>query len=365
MSIIFIIGTVQAFFMEFLLLNKRKKQLSDKILSVWMFVIGIHLFLYYLLYTEYYHIFPFFMGFMQPLPLLHGPLLLLYVYSLIKPNPKVGKVELLHFLPALLFYIFIFPDSFLQTGPELIEFAFGILNTDPPIYWIVFGFLNEVSGAIYAVWSLIVLIRHKKMIQDNFSYTEKINLDWLLKLILGLAAIWAVVLMLDKDESIYVTTTLFVFFMGFFGFKQGAIFTNNTSPINDERKNTEKGKYEKSSLTPEMSQRYLDDLKEYMKEKKPYLETKITLKEISERLEMHTNHLSQVINEKLNVNFYDFVNEYRVEEFKRRLANDTSKKFTLLAHAYESGFSSKSSFNEVFKKFTGLTPSQYQKRLTS
>lgn len=363
LNFIYIIGIVQAFFIEFLLLNKKNKNLSDKILSVWMFVLGFHLFLSFLFSTEYYYTYPFFLGFMQPFPLLHGPLLLLYVYSLIRPKPKVGWMELLHFLPAFLFYIFLFPDAFLQTGEELLEFAFSTLETNPPTYWMIFSPLNEVSGAIYAIWCLIVLNQHKKAIKDNFSYIEKINLSWLMKLIIGIGVIWIVVIVTEESDYIYVAVTIFVFVIGYFGSRQVAIFTDNTPP--GEHKDSDKGKYVKSSLTSKKSQEYLDTLKQFMEEEKPYLEAKISLKDVSERLEIHPNHLSQVINEMLNVNFYDFINGYRVEEFKNRLANDTDKRFTLLAHAYDSGYSSKSSFNEVFKKFTGLTPSQYQKQLNS
>lgn len=302
------------------------------------------------------------MGVAQPLPMMHGPLLLLYIQALISPSAKFRKKDLLHFIPPALYYIFMIPDAFITTGPELLEFAFGTLRTNPPDYWGVFITLNQASGVIYVIWSLFTLRKHRKNITDNFSYTEKINLSWLVKLIIGMAVIWAVVLLVQLDEYIYVAATVFVFLIGFFGSKQGVIFTDNISE-NISSEKTEK--YEKSSLTPDQSLQYLDSLNTLIGEEKPYLETKITLKEISERLNVHPNHLSQVINEQLKVNFYDFINKYRVEEFKKRLIADESKKFTLLAHAYDSGFSSKSSFNEVFKKFTGITPSQYQKDIRS
>ncbi len=364
MQTIFIIGIVQAFFIEFLLLNKKKKALPDKVLSVWMFVIGVHLFLSYLFYIEYYHDFPFFMALLIPMPLLHGPLLLFYVQSLIRPNPGIRRSDWLHFLPALAFYAFLFPDGFLQTAEELMVFAFETLITNPPFYWTFFTTLLYLSGVVYVVWALLLLRQHSNRIKDNFSYTEKINLGWLMKLILGLAGIWLVVLISDEPQYIYAALTLFVFLIGYFGSRQGVIFTDNTqpgqpAPISDP----EKIKYEKSTLTEEKRNAYLQTLKAFMEEEKPHLEPKVTLKEISDQLDMHPNHLSQVINESLNVNFHDFVNQYRVEEFKSRVAADTSRKLTLLAHAYDSGYSSKSSFNEVFKKFTGLTPSQYQKSL--
>ena len=102
-----------------------------------------------------------------------------------------------------------------------------------------------------------------------------------------------------------------------------------------------------------------------METDQPFLDGKLTLSQVAQNLGISNNHLSQVINENLGKNFYDFVNGYRVALVKEEIANPRKAHLTLLAIAYESGFSSKSSFNEVFKKFTGLTPSQYQKQLNS
>ena len=76
-----------------------------------------------------------------------------------------------------------------------------------------------------------------------------------------------------------------------------------------------------------------------------------------------TNHTSQIINENLNKNFFDFVNDYRINEVKKCLSDSKFSHYTLLAIAYECGFNSKSSFNSLFKIKTGLTPSEYQKKL--
>jgi len=82
---------------------------------------------------------------------------------------------------------------------------------------------------------------------------------------------------------------------------------------------------------------------------------------MAQSLNLSTNHLSQIINEKLEMNFFDFINEYRVNEVKDRLSDPKYKHYTLLAIAFDSGFNSKSSFNSIFKQYTGLTPSEFQK----
>ena len=94
-----------------------------------------------------------------------------------------------------------------------------------------------------------------------------------------------------------------------------------------------------------------------MENEKPYLNAKLTLNELSQRLEMSSNNMSQLINQYEQVNFYDFVNKYRVEEFISRAQSNSS--FSILAHALDSGFNSKSSFNTVFKKLKSETPSQF------
>jgi AraC-like DNA-binding protein len=92
---------------------------------------------------------------------------------------------------------------------------------------------------------------------------------------------------------------------------------------------------------------------------KPYLIPDFDLLKLSELANLSPKTTSHIINHDLNTNFYEFVNMHRVEEFKRRLKQDDHNGFTLLAHAYESGFNSKSTFNHVFKKYTGQTPREY------
>ena len=99
------------------------------------------------------------------------------------------------------------------------------------------------------------------------------------------------------------------------------------------------------------------ELLELMMIERPYLNPKLTLTELAKILSISNNHLSQIINQYEEVNFHDFVNKYRVEDFIQRAQSNQS--FSLLAHAFDSGFNSKSTFNSVFKKFKSVTPSQF------
>ena len=100
-----------------------------------------------------------------------------------------------------------------------------------------------------------------------------------------------------------------------------------------------------------------------MKSDKLYLDRTLTLEKMARKLSIPPLHLSQLINERLNQNFTNFENSYRVDEAKRRLSDPRNDRFTIVAIAEASGFNSKSTFNAAFKKNTNLTPSEFKKTL--
>ena len=104
----------------------------------------------------------------------------------------------------------------------------------------------------------------------------------------------------------------------------------------------------------------VDQIVQLLEEQQIYKFPGLDLNALSERLKAPAYMVTRAINEGLGVNFYDLINRYRVEEVKSLLKNSNCKKFTLLAVAFDAGFSSKTTFNTVFKKMTGLTPSSYR-----
>lgn len=107
------------------------------------------------------------------------------------------------------------------------------------------------------------------------------------------------------------------------------------------------------------------DLMALMQPEKPYRDSELTLTKLADMLSVSPHNLSEVINTQVGQNFFDFVNQYRVEEVKQNLANKEMQHFTLLALGLEAGFNSKSSFNAIFKKHTGAPPSEFRKNLRS
>jgi AraC-like DNA-binding protein len=128
---------------------------------------------------------------------------------------------------------------------------------------------------------------------------------------------------------------------------------------NEEQRPAPK-KYEKSTLTPDRAERYLAKLLLFMKEKKPFLNGDLTLQTLAADLSIPPHQLSQIINERLGQTFSDFINSYRVDEAKLRLQDPAFAHMSLLGIAEDVGFSSKSSFNSVFKKHANMTPSEFR-----
>ncbi|MGB6035849.1 MAG: helix-turn-helix domain-containing protein [Cryomorphaceae bacterium] len=119
-------------------------------------------------------------------------------------------------------------------------------------------------------------------------------------------------------------------------------------------------KYEGSTLSYDTAMKCESELVRLMEEEKLFLDSKLTLGQVSEILDTPRQYISEVLSHHMNTNFQNFVNGYRVNEFLKRLKDDQNDRFTLLSLALESGFNSKSSFNSIFKKFKGLTPTQYK-----
>jgi AraC-like DNA-binding protein len=102
-----------------------------------------------------------------------------------------------------------------------------------------------------------------------------------------------------------------------------------------------------------------------MEKERPYTDGNLTLQKLAKALAMPANHLSQIINEQLNQNFFDFINYHRIEEAKRMLVDPARKHYSILAISEEVGFNSKSAFNAAFKKHTDMTPSEFRKALAA
>ena len=163
------------------------------------------------------------------------------------------------------------------------------------------------------------------------------------------------------DYILYTYLVIFVYAIGYWGYKQGRIFTYQDKTTKKEKPQKPQYTKEDSSSISKEDQLFIEKFISYMENEKPYTNCELNLYDLSKNFDVSTTYLSYILNACLHVNFYQFINKYRVEETQRRLKNNDTKKFTLLTIAFESGFNSKASFNRIFKDVSGMTPSQFQK----
>ncbi len=351
---VYVAGITIALFIEILLITKKGKTSPDKLLAIWMLVILVHLFAFYFFSAGYILGFPSLLGTEQPLPLFHGVLLFLYVSTLTKQVPRKKSLLALHFLPIVVTYAFLMPFFTLPVDQKMEIYRNH--GAGYPWFFMVTAPAMSVYGLFYVIWSAFLLRKHERNVRNRFSDLGKIDLRWLRFLTYGLGVIWLLVVCFRYDPLTFSGVAVFVFLIGFFGIRQAEIFNHGLLQPGSEE---EREKYPKSGLTEKAAAEIHEALIRRMAENALYKEPGLSIDDLSVKLGVHPNYLSQVINQIEKKNFYDFVNTYRVEEFKRLIAMPRNRNLTLLSVAFACGFNSKSSFNRYFKKATGQTPSGY------
>jgi len=367
MEVIFISGVFMSFFIVLLLLTKKNKSLPDKILTAWIVVIGIHLLGFYYNQAGFWEEYPHLIGLTAPIPLFHGPLLYLYCLYALRSDDNFRAVDYLHFIPGIAAYLYMSGFFFFYTAEEKILVDRGEIN-DFNIFSTLLLVLILISGITYSILSYRITIRYKRKIKNRFSYSEGISLKWLRYCIVSIGLIFLSALVVfglrdvlnvafpfNPEYIFYSILIILIFYIGYFGIKHENIFINSPVLENEKRGSTEK--YKHSGVSVDEAAEMYKNLLHYMEKEKPYLHPKLSLSELARQLGLSSNQLSQIINQQAGVNFYDFVNKYRVEEFLRKA--EKNKHFSLLALALDAGFNSKSSFNYIFKNQKGLSPSQY------
>ena len=396
MSVLLLFGAVQGGFLSLVLFRMRTgNNIANQFLAWLLLVFSLGLVEGFLSVTYLYLKIPYLIGLQWPMLFLYGPLVYFYVKSLTVPGWRMqyGKAAV-HFLPAGIMYMYLIP--FFLMNPEakarLWFFENGQMrNSLPVVDPIASVAIIQIAG--YLVLSLALLKAHSRNIRDNFSSIESINLQWLKTLViilfclLGAYAFFQIIsqfygLYKQSEYLLNLMEAVLIYVMAYKGMRQPEIFTTSAIPpapapmvsqdIYAERPDTapdkrqpeaENGqaeKYRKSALTDEQSEKILARLTHLMEKEKPYFEMELTLPMLSNMLNVSPNHLSQVINGKLNKSFFDFVNAYRVEETKKSLISPESDRFSILGIAMDAGFNSKSAFYSAFKKQTGMTPSQFK-----
>ncbi len=362
-TIIILIGIGQGFFVSVLLLTlNRGNKTANRLLGILMIMFSVSISGFVFIRTDSYKDFPFIIGLPSTVIFLFGPLFYFYVKELTAGHFEFNRKEILHLIPFLALIFYKLPFYFENPEDKLASIgSVGILDEN-----LVILIIQIVHLFIYLFFVKKLLNEYEAKIKSTMSSLEKINLRWIsvgmnsFLLIFGIMTIFIVLFISGINVySIYITlipllVSITILAIGYFGLTQPII-------IPTEIENNKLKKYEKSSLTPENSEKYLNKLLNIMESEKPFLKNDLTLQKLSDMLSVSPHHLSQIINEKMNQNFFDFINSYRIEEAKSLLLDKRGDLLTILAIAEEVGFNSKSAFNIAFKRYTSMTPTQFKK----
>ena len=349
------IGFSQSLFSTILFLFvKKDNSLANKILTAWLFIIafeflttGIDISMGKNHLTN-----PF---------LIFNPLIYFYSKSLINPGLKLRWWQLWHIIP----YLFVKIGAYISD----IQFAPEEFFTIDASTWfkITMSLISVVSFIAYSIPSIINVHRHRINLKNEFSTIDsKITLGWLLFVIIFYMSFMTIAYLLGVINIIahiatcsqlvtfsFLLTLVYIF--SFYGLLQKQIYPK------DEIDNSDK--YKNPRLLESERQDIREKLENYFNKEKPYLDSELTINNVSDHLELPRHSLTEVLNIEIGKNFYQFVNEYRVGEVKTKLSNPKYAHFSIDAIGYECGFNSKSSFYAVFKNTTALTPTQYRSSL--
>jgi AraC-like DNA-binding protein len=373
------IGAFQGLLLGMVLLRKKQNRKDNRFLAILFVLIAFQT---YLLSTDKLYEF---LGcglinvFSRLVFLLYGPLIYFYVRSLIDSSFSFNHRYSWHFLPFVFFSICSFISYQIWDQESSLDWMHYIANTHyffPDFY----ASLRLLYLLIYIVLSIQILNRYRVKSQQLFSNATHIQTNWLYQFLVASFLLWGIVALglkinyydgnpnSNAFQSIFFVLPIFIYWVSYKALTHSVFFNkvalNNINQKGNDLKKAPKdksGKYYRSGLKPLVSSKIKQQLVLLMEKEKPHLNPNLKLRDLAQLLNIAPHHLSQVLNEQLGCNFYEFVNKYRIEAAKYHLQDLNFQHFTIEAIAFESGFNSKSTFNSLFKRQVGQTPGQWRK----
>lgn len=374
-------GIVGTIFMLFLLLRNSQRELPHKLLiTIFIVLLFVVLGFYAILHDLKFLIYISFILYFATGYVL-GPLFYLYIKSLFHSEAHFLQKNWIHFIPFLFMLVFLeFP---LLISHIRGKYLFSYLRTMEHNDW---DNIETVFQAFFFIFycglSLYLLKKYRKTLKQNFSNLQEKDLNWVKYLIIGcLVAMsidvtvfgyqWIFGAFETDFEMGYLTIfplILMIIYLGYHGLTQSKILLPTfileeslNSHASEEK--TQKSSHHLSNATPTEILALKTKLQSVLIEEKPYLNEELTLSNLAALIPTTGKKLSALLNHHLHISFYDLINQYRVAEVKAKMANPKFSHYTLLAISFDCGFKSKTSFNRIFKKETGQSPSQYKASL--
>lgn len=360
-------GIVQGFFVVLLLNNKNvRRSRANVFLSILLICLSFSIAHILFAGAVLNHLSAKVYSLGDPTFFLIAPLLWFYIKELTGERVKISGPLFLHFLPFLL--IIFLSLTLRSIDPEFPFMQF--LERHHRLINVTFWIVVVVQFSSYQFFVRKKWSTYQEVIQQEVSNKEGLDIAWvrffmIVFLMINIFFLFSLFAAIHLNHGywqykvIALIFSLSVFALGYKGVLQKELFQKDERATHDVISGT--------SPDPSMNklnQELLSRLLVYVKEEKPYLDSELTLSALAKALNISRSQLSIVINEGTGDNFYDFINKYRVEEVKRLMTDPNVKNYNLLGLALEAGFKSKSTFNLIFKRFTGLTPTEYRKNLS-
>lgn len=363
--LLFFAFAIQSFVLAILFFIKRKgDRLANTILGVYLLLFTYNLLFNCAYWSNCIQTKPFlFLLYTNYIPwILYGPLLYIYLRRIVFKTALTHR-DWIHFVPLLIIFIKCGRFMALSADTKIEVYAnntwadyihFEILPKEYTIWFVVSVML----------FYLCLMYRIYRKVKARRTQEDSLKLVWI-KYLMGsysgyvlifITCFVLVYLNMITPARDYIIGYFLIFFVSvvaYFSFMQPDIFSGKIKILNI--------KYKNNGLPSSYAMEMKDKLIRLMESDKLYLDNSLTLDALSERLDLSRHHTSQLINEYFNVNFFEFVNNYRVKE-AILLLEDGENKLNINQIVYTSGFNNRTSFYNAFKKKTGVSPKLYRNK---
>ena len=374
LKIVILLGAAQGAVLAVLLAARPRDRLPNRILAA--LVGGLTLLLALGLLNEPgFAGHPHLLGLGKPLPFLFGPLLYLYIVALTRPASRFDRRWLVHGLPFAANLFYLLEAFYLRSGAEKLALARAQAEGHVFPALRLFEVLLSLQAMGYLAASWIALRRHARRIEGFFSDLSRIDLRWLKAMVLAHAAVWTLViaasllrllLLLPQwlqgfDQAIRVGSALVVFLTGYMSLLQPELFKKAQAAQAAEPAPRPLPRYQRNRLEDEEARALAAKITARMQGDKLYRDSALTLQALADAVGATPHMVSQVLNLHIGKSFFALVNSYRAEELMAALTDPRLRDRGILELALDAGFNSKSTLNSFFKRYTGLTPSEFRR----